>query len=189
MLMAGLGFDAEVARAIRPHEKRRWGMIAYILAGLATALRFTGTQMTLEFDGQRMRRRVLLAVIGNTRLYGGLVQITEHAIADDGMLDVCLFEGSGLAEKLEHVLRVLLRRHTESPRVYYVRVREVAVQTRQPVPVQLDGDDYGETPVSFRVVPGALHVLVPKTDRRALFMSEQRAPVAPTPGVAQEETA
>lgn len=178
LMMAGIGFDAEVTRAVRPQEKRRWGMIAYVVAGIGTALRFTGTRMTLQFDGRRMRRRVLLAVIGNTRLYGGLVEITGQALADDGMLDVCLFEGSGLLQKIEHVVRVILRRHTASPRVRYFRAREIAVRSSQPVPVQLDGDPYGETPMRFRAMPQALSVLVPRTYPRTLFSRQQQEPVA-----------
>jgi diacylglycerol kinase (ATP) len=179
LMMAGIGFDAEVARAVRPQEKRRWGMIAYVAAGIATALRFTGTRMTLQFDGQRMRRRVLLAVIGNTRLYGGLVEITHQALADDGMLDLCFFEGSGLLQKIEHVVRVLLRRHTASPRVCYFRAREVVVRSRQPVPVQLDGDTYGQTPMRFCAVPQALSVLVPRTYPRTLFSRQQEPTAVP----------
>ncbi len=180
LMMAGIGFDAEVTRAVRPQEKRRWGMIAYVVAGIVTALRFTGTRMALQFDGQRVRRRVLLAVIGNTRLYGGLVEITGQALADDGMLDVCLFEGSGLLQKLEHVVRVILRRHTASSYVRYFRARELAVWSSQPVPVQLDGDAFGEIPMRFRAVPQALSVLVPRTYPRTLFSRQQpiAAPVA-----------
>jgi len=177
LMMAGIGFDAEVTRAVRPHEKRRWGMIAYVLAGIATALKFTGTPMTLHFDGRRLQRRVLLAVIGNTRPYGGLVPITGHAPADGGLLDICLFGGSGFWAEPGHVVRAVVGRHTASPRVSFFVPPGILVRSSRALPVQLDGDTFGETPMRFRAVPQVLSVLIPKTYLRALFSRRDYEPV------------
>jgi diacylglycerol kinase family enzyme len=54
----------------------------------------------------------------------------------------------------------LIASHTEKQRVLYRRVRNVDVVTAG-LPVQLDGDYVGETPVRFSVRPGALTVCLP----------------------------
>ena len=38
-----------------------------------------------------------MLVAGNTRNYAGLAEITREAQADDGLLDVCVYEGQGHA--------------------------------------------------------------------------------------------
>ncbi|HEY8476232.1 MAG TPA: diacylglycerol kinase family protein, partial [Chloroflexota bacterium] len=119
MLMAGVGFDAEVTRAVEAKLKRRLGVLAFILTGVPTALQLPGARATIAVDGRRFRRRLILLVVGNTRVWGGGFQITDVARADDGLLDACLFEGRGLFAKARHFLSVILRRHRQDPEVEY----------------------------------------------------------------------
>ena len=45
---------------------------------------------------------------------------------------------------------------------YHERVRDIVIDSREPVPWQADGDYMGETPLTVRVLPGALSLLVPE---------------------------
>jgi diacylglycerol kinase family enzyme len=44
--------------------------------------------------------------------------------------------------------------------VTYLRARELLISSRPPLPLQVDGEPHGTTPVRIQVVPGALRVLV-----------------------------
>jgi YegS/Rv2252/BmrU family lipid kinase len=170
LLMAGVGFDADVAAQVTRPEKRRWGPLAYVGRGLVTAARWPRQRMWLLLDGRSMRRRLLFVVVGNTRLYGGVVNITHRAVADDGLLDVCLFGGQGALEKVFHALRVVTRSHTRHPTVEYYRVQRFTLVTRPRVSVQVDGDTIGQTPMTFEAVPRALRVVVPRGHVDGLFL-------------------
>ena len=170
LLMAGIGLDADVASQVTRPEKRRWGPLAYLARGIVTGLRWPLQRMWIMLDDQPIRRRALFAVIGNTRLYGGVANITQHAVADDGMLDVCIFGGQGVREKLAHAGRLALRRHTSAPTVEYYRAHHITLVTRPRVQVQVDGDAIGRTPMQFAAVPGALRVVVPRDRGEGLFL-------------------
>jgi diacylglycerol kinase family enzyme len=101
-----------------------------------------------------------LLTIGNTRLWAGAVQITNRATAADGLLDVCIFPGRSLLTKLRHLLLVFVGRHADDPEVEYLQVRELHVAARPPLPLQVDGEPFGTTPLRVEIVPGALRVLV-----------------------------
>jgi diacylglycerol kinase family enzyme len=45
------------------------------------------------------------------------------------------------------------------------------VDCAQSWPVQIDGDPFGATPMTFQVVPHALRVLIPPTAPPSLFAS------------------
>ncbi|MEN9937438.1 MAG: hypothetical protein RLZZ387_4017, partial [Chloroflexota bacterium] len=105
--------------------------------------------------------RVLLVVIGNTQLYGGVVKITARAIIDDGLLDVCIIKGSSLLSAPLRIFSILMRRYNLDPKIEYHRARSVRVESRRGLPVQVDGDHIGQTPMVFEVAPGALRALVP----------------------------
>ncbi len=170
LLMAGIGLDADVAARVTRPEKRRWGPFAYLGRGIVTGIRWPLQRMWILLDDRSVRRRALFAVIGNTRLYGGVVNITHHAVADDGMLDVCLFGGQGTFEKVAHALRVALRLHTTVPTVEYYRAHQITLVTRPRVYVQVDGDTIGQTPMQFSAVPRALLVVVPANHSDGLFL-------------------
>ncbi len=170
LLMAGIGLDAEVTAHVTRPEKRRWGPFAYLGHGVVTGLRWPIQRMWIMLDEKSIRRRVLFAVIGNTRLYGGVVNVTHHAVADDGMLDVCIFGGQGLRDKLGHAFRLALRQHTSVPSVEYYRAHQITLVTHPRAYVQVDGDLIGQTPMQFAAVPRALNVIVPAGKNDGLFL-------------------
>lgn len=161
LLMAGIGFDAVITSEVRPEEKRRLGALAYILRGLELALRVRGTRAWITLDGKKIRGRVLMVVVGNTQLYGGMVRITRRASIDDGLLDVCVMKGDGLVSGLVHAFSILHQRYSLDPELEYYRARHVHIVTRPALPVQVDGDTIGQTPMKFEVVTGALQALMP----------------------------
>ncbi len=161
LLMAGIGFDAAITAGIRPDEKRRLGALAYVLRGVAQTLSVRGARMRLIIDGRPTSGRVLMVVVGNTQLYGGLVKITHRASIDDGMLDVAVFKGENGLSAVRRLIAILRRRYSEDPEIAYYRARSVTVVSRPRLPVQVDGDAIGETPMTFEVAPGALQALLP----------------------------
>jgi hypothetical protein len=102
-------------------------------------------------------------VIGNSQLYGGVFKITARACIDDGLLDVCIIKGDSLAEAPLRLFSILRQRYNLDPRIEYHRARVIHIDTRGALPVQVDGDQSGSTPMTFSVAPGALYALLPQT--------------------------
>jgi len=161
LLMAGVGFDAVVTRAVDPQLKRRLGMLAYIVQALRAARDVRGTRARLTLDGRVVKGRVLMVVIGNSRLYGGVLEITHHANLTDGLLDIAVIKGQDVRSAPLHLLSILLRRYHLNPDMAYYRAREVRIESAIPLGVHVDGDPLGTTPMTFRVAPAALRALVP----------------------------
>jgi diacylglycerol kinase (ATP) len=165
LMMASIGFDAEtnatvVESGILKRLKRRVGPAAYALAALLTLGRFRSRRVSLYIDGVPIRRRLLMLILGNTRLYGGIAEITYRARADDGLLDVCVLAGRGPLDLARRGWSVLRRRHAADPAIDYRRARQVVVDPPEPLHIQADGEDIGVTPATFTVVPEALEVIV-----------------------------
>jgi YegS/Rv2252/BmrU family lipid kinase len=160
LLMAGLGFDAAAMHAVEGQPKQRFGPVAVLAAGALVAFRSHGSRLRVRADGRVFGTNALLLTIGNTRLWAGAVEITNRASAADGLLDVCIFPGRSLLTKLRHALLVFIGRHAEDPEVTYFQTRELQVAARPPLPLQVDGEPVGTTPVTVQIVPGALRVLV-----------------------------
>lgn len=167
LLMAGIGLDAAIIPRVNPWLKRRAGALAYVIAGVTTALRTRPWDVRLRIDGEERETALYWMLAGNTRSYGGLVSITHRARADDGLTDVALMRRGGL-HLLPDGIRVLLGRHERSPNIDYSQAKEFLIDTAG-LPVQLDGERCMETPLRITTAPGALTVVVPPGLRSPLF--------------------
>ncbi|MCD6290400.1 MAG: diacylglycerol kinase family lipid kinase [Anaerolineae bacterium] len=163
---AGIGVDAAITQEVEllPQLKRRLGLGAFVLSALHVLRRYAGTRVDLIVDGEHVPpHRMVLAVASNMDLYGGFFHISPDAQMDDGVLDFSCFHGDRLLDTIYHGLVILLRRHTRNPRVSIYQAREVEVHTAHPLPVHADAEPFGTTPIRIRVVPRALHLVIPPT--------------------------
>jgi diacylglycerol kinase (ATP) len=172
LMWAGVGLDAYVTHGVepRPREQKRLGMVSYALAALMLATQFKGMTAHVTVDGRRVRGRMLLAVVSHSRLYmGGLVHIDPRARLDDGRLTVWVFYGLGFGWTVRQMLGMAAGRHLRDPHVRQLRGRAIAITTREPAEVHLDGDPWGKTPLAVRVRPLALRILAPRSAPPELF--------------------
>ncbi len=163
---AGIGIDAAITQEVElfPQLKRRLGLGAFAISAVNILRHYAGTRAELIVDGQRVRpRRVLLAVASNVELYAGFFHISPNARLDDGLLDFSCFRGDYWFDTIYHALIILLRRHARDPRVSLYQAREIEINTARPLPVHVDAEPCGSTPVRIRVVPQTLRLIVPPT--------------------------
>ena len=173
LLMAGVGLDALIVPRIGARMKKRAGAAAYIIAGVAAALRTKPWQADLSFDGEPAQTSLYWLLAGNTRSYGGLANLTHRALIDDGALDIALMRRGGAHRLLANGAQMLLKRHDRSANILYRRTRILDINTPG-IPVQLDGEPHGETPIYIECIPAALDVIVPRGVVLPLFRSEAR---------------
>lgn len=168
LLMAGAGFDAHVVNRVAPTVKQRLGAASYVLQGLRELVRYQGAPQTLHLDGRECATPVFWLVLGNTRSYGGVVRITNRALVDDGLLDLCVFQQPGVFPFAFYGLGILAGRHGGARGTVWERVHVLEVDG-PPLPVQVDGEPAGHTPMRFWAEPGALQAIVPARCRSPLF--------------------
>jgi diacylglycerol kinase (ATP) len=160
-MWCGVGLDAAISQEIHTEDTRRLGMAAWVIAGVMVALNFMGTRGNVWVDNQVGRKRVLWAVISNGQLYGRLWRIAPHAKMNDGMLDLTVFEGYGVLSTVRHLAGLTLGQYARDPAVHFYRGRSFHIETRKPLPVHVDAEPIGTTPVQITVEPHVLKVVLP----------------------------
>jgi diacylglycerol kinase (ATP) len=161
LVMAGLGFDAEVMASVEHRLKARVGWWAYVVAG-TRRLRGRQTKVLLRLDGEEpVRRRLRSVIVGNCGELTGGVRLMPEAKIDDGWLDVVVVAPRGVVGWLAVTGAVLTRSRWGHPVVERFRCRRIEVTAEKPLHVQLDGDPAGLARVLRAAVdPGALVVRV-----------------------------
>ncbi len=168
LMMAGVGFDADVVRAVPRLPKSLLGSTSYAIWGAGVMARYRSDNVLLRIDGEEREARLYWLLLGSTRSYGGIIHIASEAVVDDGVLDAFIFEGRSLG-RLVHTATRIVRRSLQGARgVTFRRVKELEVATPG-LGVQVDGEYIGETPVRFTVAPAALDILLPPGHAAELF--------------------
>jgi len=156
--LAGIGFDAQVVAATSFDFKKTLGPLSYVISATQIASK---KPPTLTVRGGGGTREGSFVLIGNGRYYGGPFVLFKDARIDDGMLDVLIFKNLGYLDIVRYLQAIVLGNHTALSDVEYFQTAQVRVSSADAVPVEVDGEVIGTLPVSFKVLPGKLRVLVP----------------------------
>jgi YegS/Rv2252/BmrU family lipid kinase len=162
-IVVSAGFDGEVAHRLanwrsRGTHLRRVRSHSYVIPVLAAAWHYGYPEVTVEADGQMVRGA--LAMVFNLPAYCLNLQLAPDAICDDGLLDWVVFRRPGRVPLAGYALSVVLRRHRLRGDVLHGRAREISLRSEEPVPMEIDGEAAGQTPVSIAAIPRAVRVVV-----------------------------
>ena len=159
LLMAGVGLDADVVRAIHPGLKRLTGEGAYWMAGLRQLTDWNPAHFLVEADG--IRHRATFAVVANAASYAGGLRFAPEASMESDVLDLCLFDSTQRHQFARYLAAAFSGSHLGMPGVTYLKTRRAMAQGPESRLVQVDGELLGPLPVSFECVPAALSLVVP----------------------------
>lgn len=170
LLFSGVGFDASIIREVEAQRavKHRWGKLFFVFVGFRQALKYRGRRITVTVDGETYRRRVIFALTSNAQLYAALFRVPPDARVDDGLLDITLFHGDNALHTAWHFIRLGTGFFHQQPDIEHLRGREIEIRGAE-LPIHLDAEPVGSTPLHIKIQPHVLRVLVPETATRSLF--------------------
>lgn len=155
---AGVGLDAAGFGAAKAGE--RHGTWSALRQGWR-ALRRRRTPMRLTVDGRRLRTVAPAVTVCNGPYHGLGFAVAPDADPADGLLDLVVFSDMGRLDVIRHFLAVARGRPRREPRVRYLSARHIRVEGDSPLPVHVDGEPLGTTPVAFAIRPAALRIVAP----------------------------
>jgi diacylglycerol kinase (ATP) len=158
---AGAGISGGIAARANRTSKALGGKISFFWATLAVFSRWQPSEMTVTIDGVERRARLLEALAMNGDYTAGGMWVAPEASLDDGAFDVVLIGDFSKAEFTTTFPKIYRGRHVTHAKVEIIRARELAVDAPEPLPIVLDGEQPGTTPVRFELLPAALRVRVP----------------------------
>lgn len=159
----GVGIDASMIAETPAKLKQRLGILAYIIVGVRSVLRFERFQARVTVDGEVFEREATAILVANFgTLLHRLITLGEGIRHDDGLLDVCVFTPETFWDSLRITWRLMTRNFKADPCMYYRAGREITVESNPPMQTQADGELMGFTPVHITVEPLAGRLLLPR---------------------------
>jgi YegS/Rv2252/BmrU family lipid kinase len=169
---ASVGVDSYLVEQMEPRPKllKRFGSMAYAGQALLTVPNYPAVSFRVRVDGKLHTGHFLMVTITNCRRYaGGELLLSPGSYMDDGLLEVWLVRGQGITDVVSLVVQIWRGQHLQNPDVLRVAGTEVTIETNRPMSYHLDGEPAGQVPLTCRVRPASLRVLVPQTAAVDLF--------------------
>ena len=159
--VASAGMSGAIAKRANETSKALGGKASYLWATFAVFAGWSATEMRVTVDGETREGRMFDVVVANGKFFGGGMKICPDAEPDDGLFDVLLIGDLTKRDLLLTMPKIYRGTHLPHPKGELLRGRAVSVDAGEPVPIELDGEQPGTTPVRFETVPGALRLRVP----------------------------
>jgi diacylglycerol kinase (ATP) len=157
----GLGFDAQVAAEnyTEPGKVKPGGKHKYIWHIVKTLLFFREKRMISVTGDNRNDTDCFINTIANGRRFAGDFYLTPKAVANDGLLDVCMIKKLNLLQRFAILLKVPKGEHINDNKVNYSQVPEITLEFSQEVPFHVDGELFFACKFDVRVLPSALNII------------------------------
>lgn len=162
LLMAGIGIDGHIVHELNHLRKGPINYASYLLPAAMTFASYQYPSLQVHIDGQEVFPSApAVAFVGNVSEYGIGFSLVPGARSDDGLLDVCVIPVRSRGDAIQQFLRAVAGEHVLAEGVVYARGKHIQIQSPQAVPVQVDGDPAGYTPLSIDLLPQRVPFIVP----------------------------
>ena len=160
--VASAGMSGAIAKRANETTKALGGKASYLWATFAVFSGWAATEIEVAVDGERRAGPMFDVVIANGRFFGGGLEICPEAEPDDGLFDVLTIGDVTKRDLVQTMPKMYRGTHLPHPKAELLRGSSVTVTSETPLPIELDGEQPGTTPVTFGVAAGALRLRVPR---------------------------
>ena len=150
------GYEPEYVKETTRETKERLGSLAYGLSMVKQELKQVSYQLTL--DGEEVEVTGYSCMVANSGNFGlSDYPILSNISVSDGLLDVVIVQNLDFLS----MLRDRNRTDEQHQFIRHWQAREATIATETPQTVVGDGEIWGDTPFTARVVPSAVRIIVP----------------------------
>lgn len=156
----GVGFDVDVVINTEKYKRRFRGMLPYLMGIVKSVAHLKSFPVKLRADGEELSEDALIVAVANGSHFGGGMAVAPGADPTDGLFNVCLIRKVNFFRFLQLMPRFIKGRHIGCPEVRYFTAGDVELECGER-PMQLDGELGAYAPVRFRMLHGAIKMMLP----------------------------
>jgi diacylglycerol kinase family enzyme len=161
-LSVSAGFDADVIHRLARWRTKRKGLrrvnrLSYIRPVLGSFLQYQYPEIKIEADGECCTG--VQVIVFNVPLYPLGIQFAPKGRVDDGLLDWVVFRKPGRWNLLRFLRAAYRGKLSTMADALAGQAKQITISSATPVPVQVDGDPHGMTPVSITLCAGQADLL------------------------------
>jgi diacylglycerol kinase (ATP) len=157
------GAGAEATDDASAELKRMLGPVAYLITGVKKFVQLKSTRARFTAGGKTVYEGgFLLFAVGNAWRTGGGNWVTADADPADRLLDLCIVEEMSHVDVVRIAPQIRAGRHVHHPKVTYIKVPELTVESEEEMTVNADGEPLTARRFEYGLGAHRLTLLVPR---------------------------
>ena len=165
--VGSVGMSGAVAQRANGMSKALGGRATFFYALTRVFLEWQNGDTVVTLDDGERRGRMHDVIVANGVWHGGGMMLAPEARPDDGLFDVVLIGDVSKLDFLTTAPKIYKGRHVGHPKVEVLRSATVRVDADERLPIEVEGEQVGTTPATFRIAPDAIRLRVPSPPAEA----------------------
>lgn len=166
ILLAGLGFEAEMVNKANRELKNRLGTLAYLLAGARQVTEQQSFKAILEINKHSTEIEATAITIANVApITSVLAQGFGEVICDDGLLEITIATVKTALDGFNAIASLftsaLVKKPTNHDNLLCLRSKSIKITLEEPQKLVIDGEIIETSIVKCECQPGGLRVYAP----------------------------
>ena len=156
-MMLSVGPFAQVIKDTTPEFKKRWGKFAYPFKLIKLLFRYKWHKIYVK---HKVESAGYFVIIANIKYYGGEYEIADKANIRDGLLDLVIINRRNPWDIIGLIFSIASGKLNRFFRKEYYQIKEAEIYSHNKMQIQVDGEVLGLAPVSVKIIPEALNVII-----------------------------
>jgi diacylglycerol kinase (ATP) len=160
--VAGLAYDAFIAKKIEEKGRRIQSRLLYLLMIGRYLMEYKLSKAVIHFDERRVEDLFYTINVGICKYSGGGMQLTPHAVPDDGLLALTYARRVPKWDVLLQTHRFYNGSILSHSQIDGFQTKNIRIEHAGATPtfLEADGEFLGETPVEFSILEKVLRVVL-----------------------------
>ncbi|MHA1912417.1 MAG: diacylglycerol/lipid kinase family protein [Candidatus Kariarchaeaceae archaeon] len=163
--VADCAFSAVVGKAA--HTEAKWikGSFKYKWLAIKKAMGWKNLNSTVKIDGKEFEYNIVLCAFGFGESFGGgLKVLPETTPWNRDEMNILIGHDLSKLEIIKLLNKLPKGKHLGHPKIAYLSGKVLEIETERPVPVEGEGEVYGDTPIRVSVLPHKINLIAPEID-------------------------
>ncbi|MFO8184199.1 MAG: diacylglycerol kinase family lipid kinase [Candidatus Aegiribacteria sp.] len=154
------GLHADIVEDTPRQSKRYLGWLAYAYHSIPILFYGKWYRLWVRIDGKSYSWKSNAMIILNmASSLPGTESLPGRVCSNDGKLDLLVNRKGSFFDLVKLYIGKLLKRKFPLHRLAWDQGREMTIDSKPPMQLQMDGESIGKTPVTIKILPGAVKMV------------------------------
>lgn len=162
--MAGMGFDAMVAKKTNKQKAQgKGGPLSYLVNLFTSLIAFKSITTNIIIDNKPVNEDIFSMSVAICQFNGGGMKQAPDAVPDDGLFDITLITRVTRMTVIKNVAKLYDGSFVKLSQVKQFRGQQVKIESNPALYLETDGESLGHSPMTFEIMPRCVTVITGKS--------------------------
>ncbi len=157
--IAEVGIGAKVVEIVGNSKKRLGGTMSFLKGTTKAFVSFRKPYVKIKNKNFSWSGRAVTVCFANGKYFGSGLGISPYSKIDTGKLNLVIVGDIKLVHFLAHLTKLRKCKPINIKKVHYSELTSCELNSKEPCPIEIDGETVGFTPLKVGIVPSAIKLL------------------------------